>query len=41
MDGIGSLLPVDVRKVRADEARDFAPWLAENTDLLGNALNGA
>ena len=38
MDGIGTLSPVDIREVWADEARDFSPWLAENVDLLGEAL---
>ena len=38
MEGIGTLSPVDVRTVWADEARDFTPWLAENADLLGEAL---
>ena len=38
MEGIGALSPVDVRAVWADEARDFTPWLAENADLLGEAL---
>ena len=38
MEGIGTLSPVDVRAVWADEARDFTPWLAENADLLGEAL---
>ena len=38
MEGIGKLSPVDIRQVWADEARDFTPWLAENTDLLGEAL---
>ena len=38
MEGIGTLLPVDVREVWADEARDFTLWLAENSDLLGEAL---
>ena len=38
MKCIGTLSPVDVRKVWADEARAFTPWLAENTDLLGEAL---
>lgn len=39
MDGIGTLSPVDIREVRADEARDFSPWLAENVDLLGADRN--
>ena len=38
MEGIGTLSPVDIRQVWADEARDFTPWLAENTELLGEAL---
>ena len=38
MDGIGTLSPVDVRKVWPGEASDFTPWLAENADLLGEAL---
>ena len=38
MEGIGTLSPVDVRTVWADEARDFTPWLADNADLLGEAL---
>ena len=38
MEGIGTLSPVDVRAVWADEARDFTPWLAENAALLGEAL---
>ena len=38
MEGIGTLSPVDVRKVWTDEARAFTPWLAENADLLGEAL---
>ena len=38
MEGIGTLSPVDVREVWADEARDFTPWLAENADLVGEAL---
>ena len=35
---IGSLERVPIRKVWADEARDFTPWLAENTDRLSEAL---
>lgn len=38
MDRIGVLLPVDVRNVWPDEARDFTPWLAENSDLISEAL---
>ena len=38
MEGIGTLSPVDVREVWADEARDFTPWLAENAGLVGEAL---
>ena len=38
MEGIGVLSPVDIRKVWPDEAKDFTPWLAENADLLGEAL---
>ena len=38
MDGIGTLSRVDIREVWADEAGDFTPWLAENADLLGEAL---
>ena len=38
MDGIGTLSPVDIREVWATEAGDFTPWLAENADLLGEAL---
>ena len=38
MKDIGTLSPVEIRKVWADEARVFTPWLAENTDLLGEAL---
>jgi hypothetical protein len=35
---IGNLESVPIRKVWADEARDFTPWLAENTDRLSEAL---
>ena len=38
MGGIGTLSPVDVREIWADEAGDFTPWLAENADLVGEAL---
>lgn len=38
MDGVGTLSPVDVREVWATEAGDFTPWLAENAELLGEAL---
>ena len=38
MDDLGTLSPVSVRKVWADESRDFTPWLAENADQLGEAL---
>ena len=38
MDGIGKLSPVEIRRLWADEAKDFTPWLAENTDLLAEAL---
>ena len=38
MDGVGTLSPVDIREVWADEAGDFTPWLAENAGLVGEAL---
>ena len=38
MDDLGTLSPVSVREVWADESRDFTPWLAENADQLGEAL---
>ena len=38
MKEIGTLTPVDVRELWPDEARDFTPWLAEQQDLLGQAL---
>ena len=38
MDGIGKLSPVEIRRLWPDEAKDFTPWLAENTDLLAEAL---
>ena len=36
---LGKLEPVDMREVWPDEARDFTPWLAENLDLLSDALH--
>lgn len=38
MDDLGTLSPVDVRAVWKSEPSDFTPWLAENADLLGEAL---
>ena len=38
MGDLGTLSPVDVRRVWEDESRDFTPWLAENADKLGEAL---
>lgn len=38
MESIGSLESVDIREVWKDEARDFTPWLAEQAELLGEAL---
>ena len=38
MIDLGELSPVNVREVWPDESRDFTPWLAENADLLGDAL---
>ena len=38
MDGIEILIPVPIREVWPDEAKDFTPWLADNADLLGKAL---
>ena len=35
---IGNLESVPIRKIWVDEARDFTPWLAENTDRLSEAL---
>ena len=34
----GTADSVDVRKVWPDEARDFTPWLADNLDVLGEAV---
>ena len=36
---IGSLQRVDLRKVWPHEAQDFTPWLAENIDVLNNAID--
>ena len=38
MEKVGVLLPVSVRDIWKDEAKDFTLWLAENPDLLGEAL---
>ena len=38
MDGLGTLSPVGVRDVWSGESGEFTPWLAENADLLGEAL---
>ena len=38
MEKGGVLLPVSVRDIWKDEAKDFTLWLAENPDLLGEAL---
>ena len=39
MNALGTLSPVNVREVWPQgEASDFTPWLAENADLLGDAL---
>ena len=35
---MGRLEPVNVRTVWVDEARDLTPWLADNPELLGEAL---
>lgn len=39
-DELGRLERVDVRAYWPDEARDFTPWLAENIDLLSEAIGG-
>ena len=36
---LGRLETVDVREVWPDEAGNFTPWLAENLELLGEALH--
>ena len=38
MVDVASLDEVPLREVWRDEARDFTPWLAENPDRLGKAL---
>ena len=38
MGDLGTLSPVSVREVWADESKDFTPWLAENADQFGEAL---
>ena len=38
MAEIGHYRKVGIRDVWQDEAKDFTPWLAENADLLGEAL---
>lgn len=38
MQEMGTLSALKVREVWQDEAKDFTPWLAENADLLGEAL---
>ena len=38
MENVGVLSPVSVRDIWKDEAKDFTPWLADNPDLLGEAL---
>ena len=38
MTDFGEIKAVDIRESWPNEARDFTPWLAENIDLLSNAL---
>ena len=38
MGDLGTLIPVGVREMWEDEARDFTPWLADHADLLGEAV---
>ena len=38
MREIGSLTPVPIRELWPNEAANLTPWLAENPDLLGEAL---
>ena len=35
---LGTIEKVDIRQVWSNEASDFTPWLAENIELLGEAL---
>lgn len=41
MKKVGTLSSLDVREVWSKEATDFTPWLADNADLLGEALGMA
>lgn len=41
MDHIGTLSPVGIRKIWETEDGEFTPWLAQNADLLGEALGMA
>jgi hypothetical protein len=38
MASLGRLEPVQLREVWPNEASDFTPWLAENLDVLGQAV---
>lgn len=38
MRNIEKLYPVDIKEVWDNEPTDFTPWLAENADILGEAL---
>lgn len=39
MTDVGKLEKIPLRKVWPDEARNFTPWLAENIEALGQALD--